>query len=56
MRSDGDYRPDYIVKKEIVDRLLIRYDIVKAYDDNPNVVKLWSEYGIPCIVVPGWIE
>lgn len=54
MRADGDYRPDYEVKKEILDRLLLRFDVVKAFDDNPNIVKLWSEYGIPCIVVPGW--
>lgn len=54
MRTTGDFRPDYIVKREILDRLFKRYDIVKAYDDNPNVVKLWSQYGIPCIVVPGW--
>lgn len=54
MRPDGDYRPDYEVKKEILDRLLQRYDIRQAYDDNPNIVRLWSEYGIPCIVVPGW--
>lgn len=54
MRATGDFRPDYVVKREILDRLLKRFDIVKAYDDNPAVVRLWSEYGIPCIVVPGW--
>jgi phosphoglycolate phosphatase-like HAD superfamily hydrolase len=56
MRADRDYRPDYVVKREILDRLLSRFDIVKAYDDNPNVVALWAEYGIPCIVVPGWVD
>lgn len=56
MRDNGDYRPDYVVKREILDRLLERYEIIRAYDDNPNVVKLWSEYAIPCIVVPGWDE
>lgn len=56
MRPDGDYRPDYEVKKEILDRLLLRYDIIAAYDDNPNIVRLWSEYGILCHVVPGWEE
>ena len=54
MRANGDYRPDYEVKKEILDRLLKVYDIKMAYDDNPSIVSLWSEYQIPCIVVPGW--
>lgn len=56
MRANGDYRPDYIVKREILDRLILRYDIRKAFDDNPNVVRLWSEYDIPCVVVPGWLD
>lgn len=56
MRATGDFRPDYVVKREILDRLLKRYDIVKAFDDNPAVIRLWAEYGIPCVVVPGWEE
>lgn len=56
MRADRDMRPDYEIKKEILDRLLLRFDIREAYDDNPNIVRLWSEYGIPCTVVPGWVE
>lgn len=56
MRANGDYRPDYVVKREILDRLLKKYDIVQAYDDNPAVVALWDEYNIPCVVVPGWEE
>jgi len=56
MRANGDFRPDYVVKREILDRLILRYDIRKAFDDNPNVVRLWSEYDIPCVVVPGWID
>lgn len=54
MRGDYDYRPDYEVKRDIVDRILQSHDIVKAFDDNPSIVRLWGEYGIPCIVVPGW--
>lgn len=54
MRPDLDYRPDYEVKREIVDRIRQRYDVVHAFDDNPSIVKLWGEYAIPCTVVPGW--
>lgn len=56
MRANGDFRPDYVVKREILDRLILRYDIRKAFDDNPNVVRLWGEYGIPCVVIPGWLD
>jgi phosphoglycolate phosphatase-like HAD superfamily hydrolase len=54
MRPDKDYRPDTEVKREIIDRILKRYTIVHAFDDNPAIVKLWGEYAIPCTVVPGW--
>ena len=54
MRTNGDFRPDSEVKRDILDRLTRVYDIVKAYDDNPSIVRLWSEYNIPCVVVPGW--
>lgn len=54
MRRDGDYRPDYEVKREIHAELEDRYHIRAAIDDNPNVLKLWNELGIPCTVVPGW--
>jgi phosphoglycolate phosphatase-like HAD superfamily hydrolase len=56
MRPNGDFRADYEVKKEILNRLLKSYDIVKAFDDNPSIVTLWQELGIPCVVVPGWAD
>jgi phosphoglycolate phosphatase-like HAD superfamily hydrolase len=54
MRAHGDQRPDYEVKKEIHAKLSQTHDIVHAYDDNPSVIKLWHEKGIPTTVVPGW--
>lgn len=54
MRSNGDFRPDYDVKKDLLTHLFQTYNIVKAFDDNPSIVRLWGEYQIPCIVVPGW--
>ena len=53
-RRDGDYRPDCAVKREIHAELADRYHIRAAIDDNPNVVQLWEELGIPVTVVPGW--
>lgn len=55
MRPKGDYRPDYVVKKEIL--ALIRkdgYNVIHAYDDNPAVVQLWREERIPVTVVEGF--
>lgn len=54
MRPNGDFRPDYEVKNDMVNKLLRTYDIRKAYDDNPSIVQLWRELNIPCVIVPGW--
>lgn len=52
MRRDGDFRPDYEVKKDILEMIRADgYEPVKAYEDNPNVLRLWKEEGIPEIVV-----
>lgn len=55
MRADGDYRKDYEVKKEILAAIRQTYNVVAACDDNPNVITLWEEEGIPEIeIIPGW--
>ena len=56
MRKSGDYRSDYEMKKEILEE--IRNDgqeIIWALDDNPKVLRMWGEEGIPVTVVP-WHE
>lgn len=53
-RADGDFRPDIQVKREIHRYLARHYDIRGAIDDNPNVIALWTQLGIPVEVVPGW--
>lgn len=54
MRGHNDYRPDYEVKRDILASIRRRYRPVMAYDDNPAVLQLWREEGIPITVVPGW--
>lgn len=56
MRGDDDFRPDVEVKRAIHEILLRDhgYRIVEAIDDNPAIVALWQELGIPTTVVPGW--
>lgn len=56
MRRDGDHRPDYEVKKDLLVEIRKRWTPVHALDDNPNVVRLWREEGIPTTVIPGWEE
>lgn len=54
MRANHDGRPDYEVKKDILRRVRASFHVVGAVDDNPNVIRLWHEEGIPTIQVPGW--
>ncbi len=50
MRREGDHRPDYVVKKEVlgsVDRERVAFVI----DDRPNVCDMWRECGLRTIQV-----
>lgn len=53
MRSDGDPREDRIVKKEMYDRVTERYDVVHAWDDRPETIRLWRSLGLLVTIVPG---
>lgn len=54
MRRDGDFRKDFIVKREILAKIRRRWNPVHAWDDNPEVIALWKQEGIAYTVVPGW--
>jgi len=56
MRGDRDFRPDFEVKRDIHAALVQRFDIHHAVDDNPHVIRLWTELGIPVKVIPGWSD
>ena len=53
MRSDGDYRPDDIVKCEIyLNKIKDVYDVQFVVDDRNRVVKMWREIlGLTCLQV-----
>jgi len=53
-RQAGDHRVDREVKKDILDGLRQHYNIVHAWDDNPSIIQLWKDEGIPVTEVPGW--
>jgi predicted secreted acid phosphatase len=52
MRYPGDYRDDYIVKKDILQDIRNDgYDPFLALDDRDGVVNMWREEGIFCFQV-----
>ena len=55
MRADNDNRKDYEVKRDILAQIRKRYIPLHAWDDNPAIIQLWREEGIPCTVVEGWV-
>lgn len=56
-RADNDYRPDDVVKRELLREIRGRgYDVRRAWDDRPSVISMWESEGIPVTVVPGWDE
>lgn len=55
-RADYDYRPDTEVKRDILNMLREKYEIVGAWDDNPRIIALWESEGIHVDVMPGWPE
>lgn len=56
MRPDGDFRSNAAVKREIHDELAAAYEIRAAIDDDPEIVELWQEIGIPVAMVFDWGE
>lgn len=54
MRGDKDYRPDYEVKKDILSRIEEIWSVQHAVDDNPKVIRLWEEHGIPTTKIGTW--
>jgi uncharacterized HAD superfamily protein len=54
MRSDEDDRPDYEVKKDILDKIDKHWNVVHAVDDNPNVIRLWEDHKIPTTKIGTW--
>jgi uncharacterized HAD superfamily protein len=54
MRADDDHRPDYEVKKDILHKINNHWEVLYAVDDNPSVIALWEENGIPTTKIGNW--
>jgi uncharacterized HAD superfamily protein len=46
MRKAGDFRPDDIVKQEILDRHLNKGEIKLVIEDRPRVIRMWRRNGL----------
>lgn len=53
MRKDGDYRPDYEVKLEILTSSIRRDSIAFVLDDRTQCVDMWRGQGLRCLAVQG---
>lgn len=55
MRPDGDFRPDYIVKSQILDGILHDgYSVDMVVDDRTSVVEMWRDRGLICLQCRDW--
>jgi len=48
MRKDNDYRPDYVVKKELAEQCIGLENILCVFEDRDRVVKMWRENDVQC--------
>lgn len=57
MRPAGDFRPDDIVKEELLDCILADgYKPLLVVDDRPRVVAMWRKRGLTCLQCREWQE
>lgn len=53
MRGEEDFRSNAAIKREIHTQLALSYDIRAAIDDDPEILGLWQDAGIPVAIVLG---
>jgi predicted kinase len=51
IRKSGDNRKDSIVKREFLEDIIAKYNVLFAVDDRNQVVKMWRDSGISCFQV-----
>jgi predicted kinase len=57
MRPSGDYRPDYIIKEEMLRNIQGQgYEVLFTIDDRQQVVDMWRRNGITCFQCEQWSE
>jgi hypothetical protein len=52
MRKTGDFRKDFIIKKELYDKYIKgKYNVLFVLEDRDQVVKMWRDEGLVCLQV-----
>ena len=52
MRKTGDFRKDFVVKKELYEKYIkSTYEVLFILEDRDQVVKMWREEGLTCLQV-----
>jgi len=46
MVPDGIWKPDYITKAKLADKILNKYDVLFVFDDKPSVIDMWRNKGV----------
>lgn len=54
MRANDDPRPYPESKRDAMKQILQFWDVVLAYDDDPNILEIWDEMSIPRIKIGDW--
>jgi predicted kinase len=53
MRKSGDFRPDWVVKEEILkEEILPNYEVLCVIDDRPSVVDMWRRNNLLTFALP----
>lgn len=52
-RDARDYRPNQVVKSEILADIRTRHSVVAAYDDDPRNLEVFRAAGVPLVVAVG---
>jgi len=51
MRSDGDFRQDWIIKDELFSLVRDKYCFLSAWDDRDQMAQYWRKLGLQCFQV-----
>jgi len=54
MRPKGDFRKDFMVKRDLYNRMIVDgFNPVLVFEDKATVVEMWQELGLKCLKVTG---
>jgi len=56
MRNTGDPQSDVSLKEGFLTEILSEYTVVRSWEDNPHVAKMYADRGIPTELIPGYVE